>query len=46
MMRGGFMRLRREPSDVSLPWAVTPITLPDSDKARRSLSGASLGRLP
>lgn len=47
VIRGGFMRLRREPSDVSLPWASTPIRQHDADgKPLGSISGASLERLP
>jgi protein-L-isoaspartate(D-aspartate) O-methyltransferase len=46
VIRGGFMRLRGEPGDVSLPWAVTPIIAPDGEEPRGSLSGAGLGRLP
>lgn len=47
VLRGGFMRLRSKPSDVSLPWAVTPIgERVAKGKQLGSISGASLERLP
>jgi len=47
VIRGGFMRLRERPNDVSLPWAEAPIGgRGNGARHAGSLSGAAWGALP